>query len=124
MVVLSTSSLIIGAISVNALAIPVARSPAPELEREPPRLFSTVSYHDLTSVLFNSFATMEQGTRDPGFPPAGTLGPVRGWAKQRRRKGRAKWPRQQVPITSAKRGRNSCAGQRYRGRGKAWVKPL
>jgi len=56
-------SLAIGAISVNALAVPVAREPAPEPECESPRLFSTVPYHDLTSVSFNSPAAMDQGPR-------------------------------------------------------------
>jgi len=113
------TSLIIGVISVNALTIPVARSPAPELECESPLLFSTVPYHDLTSVSFNSFVAMEQGphtpprARGPGFPPPGTLGPVHGWTKPHRRHA----------ITSTKRGGDSCASQRHRGRGQAWAKP-
>ena len=43
------TTLFIGALSVNALTVPVARSPAPEPECEFPRSFSTTSYHDLTS---------------------------------------------------------------------------
>jgi len=46
--------LAIGALSVNALTAPVARSPTPEPECEFPRSFSITSYHDLTLVLFNS----------------------------------------------------------------------
>jgi len=46
--------LAVGALSVNALAVPVARSPALEPEGEFPRLFSITSYHDLTLVSFNS----------------------------------------------------------------------
>ena len=46
--------LAIGALSVNALTIPVARSPAPEPEREFPRSFLITSYHDLTLPSFNS----------------------------------------------------------------------
>jgi len=42
--------LVVGALSVNALTGPVARSPAPGPGREFPRSFSTVSYHDLTLV--------------------------------------------------------------------------
>ena len=46
--------LAIGALSVNALSIPVARSPAPEPDCEFPRSFSITSYHDLTLVSFSS----------------------------------------------------------------------
>ena len=42
--------LLLGALSVNALNVPAARSPAPEPECEFPRLFSITSYHDLTMV--------------------------------------------------------------------------
>jgi len=41
--------LVVGALSVNALTIPVARSPAPEPECEFPQSFPITSYHDLTS---------------------------------------------------------------------------
>ena len=51
------TSFLIGAISVNALAIPVPRSPVPEPECESPRLFSTISYRDLTFVQTNSSTT-------------------------------------------------------------------
>jgi len=40
----------IGALSVNALVVPVARSPVPESECESPRSFSTIPYRDLTFV--------------------------------------------------------------------------
>ena len=40
--------LVIGVLSVGALTIPVARSPAPEPECESPWSFSITSYHDLT----------------------------------------------------------------------------
>ena len=40
--------LAIGALSVNAFTVPVARSPVPEPECEFPRSFSITSYHDLT----------------------------------------------------------------------------
>ena len=40
--------LAIGALSANALTVPVARSPAPEPDCESPRSFSITSYHDLT----------------------------------------------------------------------------
>ena len=43
------TALFIGALSVNALTVPVARSPAPEPECEFSRSFSITSYHDLTS---------------------------------------------------------------------------
>ena len=46
--------LAVGALSVNALTAPVARSPAPEPECEFPRSFSIISCHDLTLVPFNS----------------------------------------------------------------------
>jgi len=46
--------LVIGVLSVNALTIPVARSPAPEPECKFPRSFSITSYHDLTLFFFNS----------------------------------------------------------------------
>ena len=66
--------LIVGALSVNALNVLVARNPAPELECESSLLLSAVSHRDLTSVPFNSSTAMEQGPRisprfrDPGFP--------------------------------------------------------
>ena len=47
------TSLILGALYVNALAIPVAREPTPEPECEFPRSLSTIFYHDLTLVSFN-----------------------------------------------------------------------
>jgi len=40
--------LAVGTLSVNALSVPVARSPAPEPECKLPRLFSTISHHTLT----------------------------------------------------------------------------
>jgi len=42
--------LAVGALSVNALTVPVARSPAPEPECEFSRSFSTTSYRNLTLV--------------------------------------------------------------------------
>ena len=46
--------LVIGALSVNALVVPVARSPAPEPDCEFPQSFSITSYHDLTLLSFDS----------------------------------------------------------------------
>jgi len=62
------TALLIGAISVNALTAPVARSPVPEPECESRRLFSAISNHGLTFVPFNS-----PTTRGPG-PPQSLLG--------------------------------------------------
>ena len=53
--------LAVGALSVNALTAPVARSPAPEPECEFPWSFSATSYYDLTLVSFNSSRTRGQG---------------------------------------------------------------
>jgi len=47
------ASIAIGALSVNAFATPVARSPGPEPQRESPQSFSTTPYHDLTFVSFD-----------------------------------------------------------------------
>ena len=49
-------SLAVGVLSINALVIPVPRSPAPEPEREFSRSFSRPypSYHDLIFVFSNS----------------------------------------------------------------------
>jgi len=63
------TALLIGAFSVNALTVPVARSPVPEPECESRRLFSAISNHGLTFVPFNS-----PTTRGPG-PPQSLLGP-------------------------------------------------
>ena len=49
--------LVIGALSVNALAVPVAHSPSPEPECEFPRSFSTMLYSSLTFISF-SFVAM------------------------------------------------------------------
>jgi len=49
--------LAVGALSVNALTAPVARSLAPEPECESPRPFSITSYQDLTLASFNSSRT-------------------------------------------------------------------
>ena len=46
--------LVVGALSVNALTVPLARSPAPEPDCELPWLFSITPYHDLTLVSFDS----------------------------------------------------------------------
>jgi len=43
--------LVVGALSVNALTVPVARSPTPEPEREFPRSLFITSHHDLTLSL-------------------------------------------------------------------------
>ena len=48
------TTLVLGALYVNALAVPVAREPAPEPECEFPRSFPTISYHGLTFVSSNS----------------------------------------------------------------------
>jgi len=45
--------LAVGALFVNAMTVPVARSPAPEPECELPQLFPITSYHDLTLISFN-----------------------------------------------------------------------
>ena len=45
--------LAVGALSVSALTIPVARSPAPEPDCEFPRWSLTAPCHDLTSGIFN-----------------------------------------------------------------------
>ena len=45
---------VLAALSVNALTVPVARSPGPEPESEFPPTFSIISYHDLTWFPFNS----------------------------------------------------------------------
>jgi len=58
------TSLLIGAISVNALSGPIARSPVPEQECESPRLFSTISYHGLTFIPINSPTTRGPPDRD------------------------------------------------------------
>ena len=42
--------LVVGVFSVNALTVPVPRSPAPEPEGEFTRSLSTISYHGLTFV--------------------------------------------------------------------------
>ena len=52
--------LAIGALSVNALTIPVARSPPPVLEGEFRRSFSITRYHNLTLASFNSSRTRGQ----------------------------------------------------------------
>ena len=52
--------LVAGALSINALIIPVARSPAPELECEYCWLFSIAPYHDPTLISFNSPRTRGQ----------------------------------------------------------------
>ena len=49
--------LAVGALSANALTVPVARSPAPEPECEFPRSSSITSYHDLTFVSFSRPST-------------------------------------------------------------------
>ena len=59
------ASLVIGITSVNAFTVPVTRSPAPEPESVSPLLFSTIPFHDPTSVSFNSLAAVEQGPRTP-----------------------------------------------------------
>ena len=46
--------LVLGALSVNAFSVPVARSPIPEPECGSPQSFSIISYHDLTLVSLNS----------------------------------------------------------------------
>ena len=54
------ASIVIGALSVSALTVPVARSPAPEPERESPRSAPTASCHELTFISFNSLVTIGQ----------------------------------------------------------------
>ena len=67
-------ALVVGAISVNALATPVARSPAPEPECEFPQSFSTMPHLDLTCISSNSPRTRgragAQRNRNP--PPTAT----------------------------------------------------
>ena len=58
-------SLIIGALSVNALVLPVARSPAPEPKCELPLSFSVTSDRDLTFVPFDRLG-FRQGPRPSG----------------------------------------------------------
>jgi len=52
--------LAIGALSVNALATPVARSPVPEPACEFPGSFSITRYHNLTLVSFSYGCGMEE----------------------------------------------------------------
>ena len=47
------TSVILGALYVNALSVPVAREPVPEPACEFPRPFPTTFYHDLTLVSFD-----------------------------------------------------------------------
>lgn len=49
--------LVVGVLSVSALTVPVARSPGPEPECEPPLRLSTITYHGLTFTPFNSQTT-------------------------------------------------------------------
>ena len=63
--------LAVGALSVNALTVPVARSPAPEPECELTRSFTVISYNDLTLISFNS-----PGTRSQDPPRGRSIRPV------------------------------------------------
>jgi len=68
--------LAVGVLSVNALTVPVARSPAPEPECEFPQLFSIAPYHDLTLVSFNSPRTRGLDAQARSFVrPVATRGP-------------------------------------------------
>ena len=53
--------LIVGVLSVNAVTVPVARSPAPEPECEFLRSFPIIYSRNLTLVPFNSPRTRGQG---------------------------------------------------------------
>jgi len=58
---LALIALVAGAISVNALATPAARSPPPEPKCEFPQSLSTMPCHDLIFVSSNSPTTRCQG---------------------------------------------------------------
>jgi len=65
--------LAIGALSVNALTTPVARSPAPELERELLRSSSTVSHYDLTSPVLEARQDPRKDIFEPRVKKTATI---------------------------------------------------
>jgi len=73
---LTLISLVIGALTVDALRIPVARSPSPEPQGGSPQSSSTVFYHDLIFVSFTpgSGGSGGYGSGNGGYGVSGSGG--------------------------------------------------
>ena len=71
---LTLISLVFCALSVNALTIPVARSPSPEPQGGFPRSFSMISYHDLIFVSFTPGGGGSYGSVAIGSSGGGSTG--------------------------------------------------